>query len=211
MVKLLGFVALVAVGLGLWSGAIEVRWHQEAVAGLPTKVASLAQDAPIYEQGRGQAVAWQRQGEQYITHDSKQRLQLAISYVQADSKRLDELLGEKHAASYLVPQAKLLGESVRLLQGTIAKASNEDLIAIKDESIKTTAGALAAVTKLQTKELESKENQDALGGPTDILATLLGRGTVGKVAGAEDTPTSSPTVTSTPKSSPNPSKIPLRF
>jgi hypothetical protein len=198
MIKLL---ALVAIIVGIWSGVLEVSWHPEHLADIPGKFSQFTGNSLAAEQARVKAVALKRQGEQYITKDEKQKLQMALSYVQADADTLQKEIADGRSPAFLVPQAGLLADSIRTMQGDISKASDKTLADIKSDAIKTTSQAGIALAQLQ----RIKTDQTDFNSTTDVLATLLGKSSGGQVAGAEDKAAS-------PTPSPNPSaKIPLRF
>ncbi|MEK7556828.1 MAG: hypothetical protein AAB538_02520 [Patescibacteria group bacterium] len=190
--------AIAALILG---GVIEIRFHGEKLADVPKGIAAAAQDGSMYEKIRARAVGTKRVAERLIIKDDKQRLEIALRYVEEDSARLRRLSEEGNGPEKLAAQVGLLEDSLSRVREQSQAVSIEDLRAFKDKAQASLALAREAVEiSDQVKEhFETLKNRLA-----EVRESIENQ--VGRLESAEDSGDVAATVTPSPEPS-----IPLKF
>lgn len=116
------------------TNVIEIRFHWEKLADIPQVLGAAAKDGSAYEKIRASVVTAKRSAEKWFIKDDKQRLEVALGYVEQDSSRLRRLVeAESASPEKLAAQANLLAASLARLQEESQAVSIEDLASFKDK------------------------------------------------------------------------------
>lgn len=206
-ILLAGVIAALIIG-----DVIEVRFHADKLAGAPKAIAAAAQDGSMYEKVRAQAIKGKRLAERAIMKDEKQRLEVALKYVEQDSDRLRRMNEAGGGEEKLAAQAGLLEHSLDRLREGSEKVSVEDLVALKDKTKTAFATAQDTLQTLEQGKRRFENLKSRLAEVRQVLEKQIGKLAdeeegEGDVAGttSDDEPTNqSPEPTPTPI-------IPLKF
>lgn len=171
---LLVLIAVVAAAL-IIGGVLEVRVHPDQLTHAPARVSALVKDKKFAEQSRAALVDVKRGVEQFIIQDEEQRLKVALLYVTADAERTTRMIGEEGADPVkILPQANLLGGSLRRARTLAADTSEDTLAALKEDSTKAFLKAEEALGQLTALKEGQEKVQEELVEVTDSLAEQLG-------------------------------------
>lgn len=201
LILLAGAVAVLILG-----DVIEIRFHAEKIAGLPQAAASVVKDKSLYEKLRAASVHVKRRAEQTLLKDKRQRFEIALSYVEADSARLRRLAEEGKAdPEKLSAQARLLEHSLNRVREESETLSVEDLISLKDKS--GAALTIAQETLASVAELEAtyEKVKTRLAEVRQVIEAQVGKF-------AEEEPSSGGVAGTSREQTPSPeASIPLKF
>lgn len=206
MIKLLLFILVAVALIGMATGVLEVRVHQDRLSQVPSLLRNAIGNRSLVEQGRSYAVWLKRTGEQLIISDPNKKMDVALLYVRIDAARLDKLLAE-HAAepAVVIPQAKLLLQSLERVRSLTAEATPDSVVGLEQEAKETLASAAAVLSKLQVVKEAYEKLAVQFAGLVERIQQQL------TTLDTENTPTSTPTITPVPSSSPGTPAIPLTF
>lgn len=203
----LTLLALAAVAVGIFGGVIEVKWHPDKLSAVPGNITEIVQDGSLIERGRAYITSLKRTGEFWLIRDERQRLEIATTYISVDSQRLDKLLLDNREPAFILPQARLLAESMERAKDITGKASVNTVASLQAEAKTALREAAATVERLTETHADYKDLEQKFANVVSVLAKQLGSWgeQTGDVAGAKDTPTP------TPSPSPSISAIQLNF
>ncbi len=176
-------LAVVAIGLGIFGGVIEIQWHPERLGALPGNLIGLAQNGSLLEQARATATTLKRTGEFWLLRDEHQRLEIATNYISVDASRLSKLLEDKADPATILPQAELLKASIERAADTAGESSVDIVAALQGETKQAFSEAASAVKKLAETHENYKELEQKFAEVTDKL-----KAQIGSVAGVKDEP-----------------------
>jgi hypothetical protein len=204
--KLLFLLVLAGVtGALIVGGALEVKFHPEALGDVPGRVLAFTTEQGVLERGRVLLTRAKRIGEQALLRDASRKTEVSLLYIQNDADRLKELMNSgKKEVGDLQPQAELLTDSVQGLN----KLSFDDIARHKDKAQESIATAVEALSQLKAIQQAQQAAQEQLARVTASLEEQLDPFTSGIVAGTKNNPTTSPTPTLEPTPTPT---IPLQF
>lgn len=155
MSKLFLLAVVVAIGILIFTGVLEVKVHPEQLANVFPALAGAGNDNALVEKARVQTTTLKRQAEQLIIQDDEKKLELAVVYVQEDAQRLQELMAEdRDNPTNLMPQAKLLLASIERVRSQAQEAPVKVVADLKSESKEAFTQAHEAYASL--KELRSE-------------------------------------------------------
>lgn len=182
---LLGIAGLAVLYL---SGVVRVEFSPEKLSAVPGTVSNLVSDASFLTSAKNQAISWKRDGELYFADSAEKKMDLALQYTEADSKRLQEALDGNKEPQVLVPDAELLAESIERMREYAGQLSEEDLVAVQDRSRQIASTAGGVLGKLKDVQRDYAEFEERLAGVTDKLEIYLESAVPdqGEVAGAKD-------------------------
>ena len=121
LILLAGAIAALIIG-----DVVEIRFHTDKLAALPAAVSAAAKDGSLYEKTRAQVLALRRAADRWIIKDQRQRYEIALTYVEQDSERLQREPTSVHAV--------LLEQSLDRVRREAESISLEDLSSLKEKT-----------------------------------------------------------------------------
>lgn len=196
MPRLTTIIALLAVGVLLLSGVVEVRLNPDKFGNIPG-VVSDAGSGNFGNIGR-LAIGLKRKGEIFFTDSATERLQQHLTYIATDADKLNELLAAQQSESdAILGQATLLVQSLEDARSQAATIDPEQLVSMQEQSDTAITNAKQSLSKLYELQEEYQFNQERLAEITSNVELNLGQldaaeegeGSAddqGDIAGAED-------------------------
>jgi hypothetical protein len=158
----------------MFGGVLEVKVHPDKIAGLSKNTLNLFKDKSIVEKGRAFFVKLKRRGEQFIIRDKEKRLELALLYVEKDSKRLNNLIKEEKDPAYLLPSSQALIESLNLVRSTAEDAPVDVVASLKTKSQDAFSSAQETLGELKDIHEQYEAIQEEFTRLTESLEKQIG-------------------------------------
>lgn len=175
IVKILIFLLVVAIGLGILGGVIEVKYNQEELAAVLPNMIGAVTDAGTYESVRARGVGYKRQAEQWLVKDVDQKLQLAFQYVVQDTERLNEVLEKKsESPEAVLPQAELLIKSIDRIGDLLVEAPAATVASAQKNTAVMLGDARGALSHLQDLEQNNPDSASSFAQVNSVLEWHIG-------------------------------------
>lgn len=137
-----GVLAALVVG-----DVLEIRFHTEKLAGLPSAISATVSDGSMYEKARAQVVTIRRSADRFLVKEKRQQYEVALNYVTEDSERLKKLTESGEDPEKITVQATLLEQSLDRLRQQANNVSVDDIASLKE---KTSTALNTAQSTLET-------------------------------------------------------------
>lgn len=162
MSKLLLIAIIAIAGIGIATGAIEVKINSEKLSAIPAIVQDFITSKDLLAQGEYYITSWKRKAEVAMANSDDKKFDLYVKYVEIDTEKLQKALDSNAAPGSVIVRTKLLNESVDLAKKGVEDISEEAIASTRDSWLKTLADANTQLQRLSALAGEYKQYQEQL-------------------------------------------------
>lgn len=180
---------LIALGIILFlSGVVEIRVKPDKISAVPGTIAQLTKDKASLAQAKVYLTRLVRKGELLFAEGPRQKMELVLGYVEADSSKLAQSLSSQAEPKKVIAQAELLASSLEQAKKQAQDLSAEDLATLEERAKQAHLKAQGTLASLQALQQEYQSYQEQLTDIAESLEEEVGAppADTGDVAGATD-------------------------
>lgn len=162
MFKLVLFLIVVIVAIGIFTGTIKIQIDSEKLNDLPKTAQALLNNQSVISNISYYFTIWKRKAELAIAGSAEKRFELDMKYVGIDTGKLKAALDANTNPADIIMKSKLLNESIARAKQGVEEISDQAIATLRDQWLKILAAADLELQRLSSLAGEYKKYQEQL-------------------------------------------------
>ena len=162
MIKLVFFLVIALVAVGIFTGAIKIQVDSQKVSELPKTVLGFVNNQSVASNVTYYLTAWKRKAELAIAGSAEKKFELDMKYVEVDTGKLKAAIDANTNPADIIMKSKLLNEGIARAKKGVEEISDEAIARLRDPWLKILATADLELQRLGGLADEYKKFQEEL-------------------------------------------------
>ncbi len=162
MFKLVLFLVVVIVVIGLFTGTIKIQIDSEKLNELPKTAQAFLSNQSVASDISYYFTMWKRKAELAIAGSAEKKFELDMKYVGIDTEKLKIALDTNTNPADIIVKSKVLNESIARAKQGVEEISDKAIATFRDQWLKILAAADLELQRLSSLASEYEKYQEQL-------------------------------------------------